>query len=73
MSVLRGRGNRIDIREIRKKFKRAIKRLLQLSRAARKQGNFDFNIGSLVFEVAQETQFEESTKTPTAWIEVVIN
>jgi len=36
---------------IRKKFKRAIRRLVLLSRAAKKQGIDNFNIGGLVFEV----------------------
>ena len=39
---------------IRKKFKRAIRRLVLLSRAARKQGNDNFNIGGLVFEITRE-------------------
>jgi len=35
------------------KFKRAIRRLVILARAARKHGKFDFSIGGLVLEVSQ--------------------
>ena len=43
-----------------------------LSRAARRQGNFDFNIGGLVFEITEKKDLEKDN-IPTAWIEVVIS
>lgn len=55
-----------------KKFRRAIRRLLCLSRASVKQGNMNFNIGGLVFEITENKE-DDSEKAPTAWIEVVIN
>ena len=59
---------------IRKKFKRAIRRLVLLSRAARKQGNENFNIGGLVFEITKEKPNNaENEELPTAWIEIVIS
>ena len=35
-----------------KKFQRAIRRLVLLTRAAKKQGKKDYNIGALVYELA---------------------
>ena len=53
-----------------KKFQRAIRRLVLLSRVAKKQGNSDYNIGGLVFELAEQKYDKDS---PASWIEVVIN
>ena len=59
---------------IRKKFKRAIRRLVLLSRAARKQGNDNFNIGGLVFEITREKPTSaDDEEEPRAWIEIVIS
>ena len=58
----------------RKKVKRAIRRLVLLSRAARKQGNENFNIGGLVFEITKEKPNNSTNEElPTAWIEIVIS
>ena len=59
---------------ISRKFKRAIRRLVLLSRAAKKIGNENFNIGGLVFEITKEKQSNmEKAEIPTAWIEIVIS
>ena len=60
---------------IRKKFKRAIRRLVLLSRAAKKIGNENFNIGGLVFEITKEKKSDQDKdeELPTAWIEIVIS
>lgn len=60
-------------KDISQKFKRAIRRLVLLSRAAKKRGNENFNIGGLVFEITKEkTSTAEKAEVPTAWIEIVI-
>ena len=53
-----------------KKFQRAIRRLVLLSRAAKKKGTNDANIGGLVFELSDQKLDENKT---AAWIEIVIN
>ena len=58
---------------IKKKFKRAIRRLVLLSRAAKKQGIDNFNIGGLVFEVTTQKDNQDKNELPTAWIEIVIS
>ena len=56
------------------KFKRAIRRLVILARAARKHGKFDFSIGGLVLEVSQPvTTNAKKSNEPQAWIEIVIS
>ena len=47
--------------------------MVLLSRAAKKRGNENFNIGGLVFEITKEkTSTAEKAEVPTAWIEIVI-
>ena len=59
---------------IKKKFRRAIRRLVLLSRAARKKGNENFNIGGLVFEITKDKPDNaEAEELPSAWIEIVIS
>ena len=55
-----------------KKLRRAMRRLCCLARAARKQGNPDFNIGGLVFEVSEQKDIDAQA-IPGAWIEIVIS
>lgn len=49
-----------------------MRRLCCLARAARKQGNSDFNIGGLVFEVSEQKDIDAQA-IPGAWIEIVIS
>ena len=53
-----------------KKFQRAIRRLVLLTRAAKKQGKKDYNIGALVYELSENNNYE---KQSTDWIEIVIS
>ena len=53
-----------------KKFQRAIRRLVLLTRAAKKQGKKDYNIGALVYELSENNNYEKQT---TDWIEIVIS
>lgn len=47
-------------REMLNKFRRAIRRLVLLSRAAKKRGNPDFNIGGLIYEVTENADKYEN-------------
>ena len=42
-----------------KKFQRAIRRLVLLTRAAKKQGKKDYNIGALVYELSENNNYEK--------------
>ena len=55
------------------KLRRVMRRMVSLSRVARRQGNPDFNIGGLVFEVSKKKELDTHTIIPSAWIEIVIS
>lgn len=44
-----------------------------LSRAAKKKGNMDFNIGGLIYEVTEKEDKYETDQIPQAWLEIVIS
>lgn len=54
-----------------KKFQRAIRRLILLTRALYKKGRKEFSLGGLIFELTESK--EQKSNEPTAWIEIVIN